>query len=92
MTNDNSARFDTRLGKIGVCFKQSISNHEIVNNMVDMAKVGLWQYKDGILSDYCEWVEDNICLKDLNHQSRNCDYMALLWDDMSLLEELKRRI
>lgn len=89
MTNDNSARFDTRLGKIGVCFKQSISNHEIVSNVVDMAKVGLWQYKDGVLSDYCEWVEGNICLKDLNYQSRGCDYMALLWDDMNLLIDLK---
>jgi len=92
MADNESVRFDTRLDKIGVCIRQNLSDSEMLNNVVDMAKVGLWQYQDGELSHYCRWVDGAICLKNLNYKSRECDYMALLWDDMSLLEELKRRI
>ena len=92
MADNSGARFDTRLDKIGVCVKQNLSNYEILNRVIDMAKIGLWQYEDGEISDYCRWVDGTLCLKDLNYKSRECDHMALLWDDMSLLEELKRRI
>lgn len=93
VTDDNSTKFDTRLGKIGVCFKQYLSGHDVINSTLDMANVGLWQYQDGTLADYHGWVEsDSVCLNELNYQSRECDHMALLWDDMSLLEALKRRI
>jgi len=91
VTSDDSTTFDTRLGKMGVCFKQSLSNYEVINNTLDMAKVGLWQCKEGVLNDYHTWVEGNLCLKELNETSRKCDHVALLWDDMSLLENLKNR-
>lgn len=92
ITNDDNTKFDTRLEKIGVCLKQSISKYEIVDQTIDMAKIGIWQYSDGIMANYHAWIESDIYLKELNHKSRECDHMALLWDDMSLLEELKRRI
>jgi len=92
VTEDNDVRFDTRLGKIGVCFKQALVKYEIINSTLDMAKVGLWQYKEGTVSEYHSWVDGNVSLEELNPKSRECDHMALLWDDMRLLEELKRRI
>jgi hypothetical protein len=91
ITNDSHIQFDTRLDKMGVCFKQSCLSYEVVNNTLDMAKVGLWQCDDGVIEDYHRWVEGSLCLKELNQASRKCDHIALLWDDMSLLEELKRR-
>ena len=91
ITTDDSTSFDTRLDKMGVCFKQVLSNCDVINNTLDMAKVGLWQCQDGTLSDYHIWVDGNLCLKDLNEASRECDHVALLWDDMSLLEKLKKR-
>ena len=92
VTHDNDMKFDTRLGKMGVCFKQSLLSHEVINSTLDMAKVGLWQYQDGTALEYQTWVDSDICLKDLESKSRECDHIALLWDDMKLLEELKRRI
>jgi hypothetical protein len=91
VTSDDSSTFDTRLDKMGVCFKQSLSNCEVISNTLDMAKVGLWQCEEGILTEYHTWVDGNLCLKELNETSRQCDHVALLWDDMSLLEKLKGR-
>ena len=91
LTEDDDIKFDTRLDKMGVCFKQKLSNYEVVNNTLDMAKVGLWQCSDGVIEDYHHWVDGTVCLKDLNKASRQCDHVALLWDDMSLLEKLKNR-
>ena len=92
VTEDSDVRFDTRLGKIGVCFKQALLKYEVINSTLDMAKVGLWQYKEGKPLEYHSWVDGNISLKELNQKSRECDHIALLWDEMKLLEELKRRI
>jgi len=91
VTSDDSTTFDTRLDKMGVCFKQSLSNCEVISNTLDMAKVGVWQCEEGILTEYHTWVDGNLCLKELNETSRQCDHVALLWDDMSLLEKLKGR-
>ena len=57
-----------------------------------MTNMGLWQYSNGILPEYHTWIESGVNLNQLNNESRNCDHMALLWDDMSLLENLKRRV
>ncbi len=89
VTEDNSTRFDTRLEKIGVCFKQPTLTHEVVDNTLDMAKLGLWQCNEGLAEDYYRWINGNLCLKELNIESRKCDYVSLLWDDMSLLIKLK---
>lgn len=91
MTSEDSTTFDTRLDKMGVCFKQLLSNCEVIHNTLDMAKVGLWQCQEGELEDYHTWVDGNLCLKELNEASRKCDHVALLWDDMSLLKKLRNR-
>ena len=91
VTDDNSIKFDTRLDKMGICFKQELSSYEVLHNTLDMAKVGLWQCKDGVMKDYHNWIDGSLCLQDLNEASRKCDHVALLWDDMSLLEKLKKR-
>ena len=90
-TKKDSDRFDTGDNKIGVCFKQSVSDYKVIEETLIMAYIGLWQYQDGIVSDYHKWIESEICLESLNTDSRKYDHVALLWDDMSLLEKLKRK-
>jgi len=85
-------RFNVRDRKIGVCFRQKLSDYNVIKNILIPTKIGLWQYQEGNLSDYCRWIDGHVCLEELNPKSRECDHMALLWDDMRLLEKLKRRI
>lgn len=89
--HSDNERFDTREEKIGICFKYTLSNYETIQNTIIAAHVGVWQYQHGSLSDYLTWIESGVCLNQLNQQSRQCDHTALLWDDMSILEKLKRR-
>ena len=90
--NNDTERFDTRTDKIGVCFEYLQSSYDVINETLIGAYMGLWQYPEGLLSDYQTWIQGDICLNQLNHESRKCDNVALLWDDMSLLENLKRRV
>ncbi len=90
--NNDRERFDARKDKIGVCFEYLQSNSDILNETLIGAYMGLWQYPEGLLSDYQTWIQSDVCLSQLNHESRRCDNVALLWDDMSLLENLKRRV
>lgn len=85
---DNGQNFDTRLKKMGIYFKAHIESHEKILDALDIAKIGLWQYQDGCIDEYTEWT-DTQCLEVLECQSRNCDHMALVWDDMRLLQDLK---
>ena len=91
ITCNDSDRFDSGDFKIGVCFRHCVSNYEVIRDTLAMAYIGLWQYSDGTLTDYHKWIDRGICLEKLHKDSRSCGYMALLWDDMSLLEELKRQ-
>jgi hypothetical protein len=88
MCVDNGEAFDTRLDKIGVYFRNHIDK-ETIANAIDMAKVGLWQYRSGKLEIYRDWIGCNISFRTLESNSRKCDHIALLWDDMSLLKNLK---
>jgi len=90
--NNDTERFDVRTEKIGVCFEYFQSNCDILNETLIGAYMGLWQYPEGLLLDYQAWIQGDVCLSKLNHESRRCDNVALLWDDMSLLENLKRRV
>jgi len=90
MTIERDQIFDTRLDKIGVCFKNRIDRVQTVIDSIEMARVGLWQYQDGELDTYQNWIDcGEVPLRALENSSRECDYMALLWDDMSLLKDLK---
>ncbi len=89
MCVESVERFDTRLDKIGVYFQNSVDRVQQIRDSIDMAKVGLWQYQDGEIEVYQNWIGYNTPLKSLESDSRKCDYMALLWDDMSLLKNLK---
>jgi hypothetical protein len=90
--NNDTERFDARTDKIGVCFEYLQSSYDVINETLIGAYMGLWQYPEGLLSYYQKWIQSDICLNQLNHKSRRCDNVALLWDDMSLLENLKRRV
>jgi hypothetical protein len=90
--SNDTERFDARTDKIGVCFEYLQSSYDVINETLIGAYMGLWQYPEGLLSDYQKWIQSDICLNQLNHKSRRCDNVALLWDDMSLLENLKRRV
>lgn len=89
--HSDNERFDTREEKIGVCFKYSPSNYEAIKNITSQVPIGLWQYPQGNKADYQEWTSSGVYLNQLRQSSRNCDHTALLWDDMSMLEKLKRR-
>jgi len=90
--NDSEERFDARNKQIGICFKYSPVNYDVIKDTLIATDMGLWQYPNGIISDYHTWLDSGVYLNQLNQDSRKCDHMALLWDDMSLLEKLKRKI
>lgn len=92
LVNNDTERFDARMDKIGVCFEYLQSSYDVINETLIGAYMGLWQYPEGVLSDYQKWIQGDIYLNQLNYESRRCDNVALLWDDMSLLENLKRRV
>ena len=90
---DSGKKFDMRDDKIGVCFKNKIENVRNIIDSVDIVKVGMWQYPKGDIKRYKNWMRcEEMYLKSLENRSRECDYLALLWDDMSLFQELKKRI
>lgn len=89
---NSEERFDARDKKIGICFKYTPIHYDSIKDTLIATDMGLWQYPNGIMTDYHTWLDSGIYLNQLNQDSRKCDYMALLWDDMSLLEKLKRRI
>lgn len=88
LATDNDERFDTRLNKMGIYFQHDINCHEKIINALDIAKIGLWQYKGGCIVEFGKWI-DKESLGRLEEQSRNCNHMALVWDDMRLLKDLK---
>lgn len=85
-------KFDSRDNKMGVCFEYHSRDCSSIKNTLIGANVGLWQYSTGSIKDYKEWLNQSILLNELDLESRKCDHMALIWDDMSLLENLKRKI
>lgn len=90
LVTDGSKGFDVRKNKIGIYFETAIDSYEIVKKALNIPKVGLWQYKDGTIETYNSWIHSEIKLNELEKKSRDCDYMALLWDDMNQLIEFKK--
>jgi|GEM_PF-2507572 len=89
---DCSTLFDTSEQKIGAYFQNQAKSYEdITASIQGLAKVALWQYCDQEISitQFHQWVEGSITLGTLKESSRECKYMALLWDEMQLLDELK---
>jgi hypothetical protein len=100
MRVDNNNKFNTKpiieiedkkIAKIGAYFNEIVFNYTNIRNILSTAKIGLWQYEQELLDDYQRWIKGAKYLENLKDDSRECDHMALLWDDMSLLEKLKRR-
>ncbi|CAM3988717.1 hypothetical protein [Arcobacter cloacae] len=87
---NDEARFNTRENKIGIYLKFQPKDNEKLNDILFGPRIGLWQYQNGDISNYEQWLNSNITLKQLNEESRNCNYVALLWDDMNLLKNLKK--
>lgn len=92
MIHNSNERFDARNKKIGACFKYILKNYDVIQDTLIATNIGLWQYQSGIMDDYKAWINSGVCLNQLNQNSRECDHIALLWDDMSLLEKLKRKV
>lgn len=87
--NNTNDTFDYRKNKIGACFVYQPETHENINKIVKYANIGIWNYSTGDMINYKQWLDEKIVLCNLNQESRNCDHVALLWDDMSLLKDLK---
>jgi hypothetical protein len=80
--------FDNR-SNIGAYFSYQPESHTEINKIVAFANVGIWKYSSGNMLEYEDWINKGITLLELNQESRNHDHLALLWDEMELLKELR---
>jgi hypothetical protein len=81
--------FDCRIHKIGAYFTYQPEVHENIEKVVRFANIGIWNYSSGDIINYKEWLNGTFNLSNIKEESRNYDHVALLWDDMSLLKDLK---
>lgn len=81
--------FDCRTNKIGAYFTYQPEVHENIEKVVRFANIGIWNYSSGDITNYKEWLNGTFNLSNIKEESRNYDHVALLWDDMSLLKDLK---
>ena len=81
--------FDCRINKIGAYFTYQPEIHENIEKVVRFANIGIWNYSSGDIIKYKEWLNGTFNLSNIKKESRNYDHVALLWDDMSLLKDLK---
>ena len=88
-------KYGIRANKIGICYKYFPSPY-IIDNHLEIAKIALWFHKnDKEPNRYIQWVEanfDKTKLKNLPDKLQECDYASLLWDDMSMLVDLKTEL
>ena len=85
---NNKEAYDNR-HKIGAYFTYQPEIFEEINRVVDLANIVIWKYPSESLTIYKQYLNEGITLDDLNQESRKWDHVALLWDDMKLLKELK---
>lgn len=88
---NNEVPYDSRYN-IGAYFTYQPDKFEEINRIVNLANIGIWKYKSVDLTSYPQCLEGEIILCDLNKESRKWEHVALLWDDMSLLKELRGEI
>jgi len=89
--SNNEVPYDSR-NKIGAYFTYQPAKFEEINRIVNLANIGIWKYTSVDLNSYPQCLEGKIILCDLNKESRKWEHVALLWDDMSLLKELRGEI
>jgi hypothetical protein len=89
--SNNEAPYDSR-NKIGAYFTYQPEKFEEINKIVNLAQIGIWKYTSVDLTSYTQCLKEKIILCNLNQKSRTWDHVALLWDDMSLLKELRGEI
>ena len=88
---NNEAPYDSR-DKIGAYFTYQPEKFEEINKIVNLAQIGIWKYTSVDLTSYTQCLKEKVTLCNLNQKSRMWDHVALLWDDMSLLKELRGEI
>jgi hypothetical protein len=91
---DCSICFRRKVEKMGAYFQYQIASWENIADSIGVAKVALWQYLgDKVeIEEFNRWVEEeNVILERLRESSQKCDNMALLWNEMELLKNLKYR-
>lgn len=88
---NNEAPYDSRY-KIGAYFTYQPEKFEEINRIVNLANIGIWKYTSVDLTSYPQCLDGGIVLCNLNKESRKWEHVALLWDDMSLLKELRGEI
>jgi hypothetical protein len=88
-------RYGIRTKKIGICYK-FLPSPPIIDEHLEIAKIALWFQKNSTKPDsHIRWIGknfDNAKLKELPDKLQECDYASLLWDDMSMLVDLKREL
>lgn len=60
---------------------------------MEIAKIALWSHKDQ--NDRYNCIDENFNetkLEELPDKLQNCEYVSLLWDDMSMLVDLKKEL
>lgn len=83
--------FDNR-DKLGAYFSYQPDVYDEIERIVDLANIVIWKYSREEVSNYEQWLASSITLGNINKESRKCNDLALLWDEMSLLENLRGKI
>ena len=83
--------FDNR-DKLGAYFSYQPDVYDEIERIVDLANIVIWKYSREKVSNYEQWLASSITLGNINKESRKCNDLALLWDEMSLLENLRGKI
>ncbi|MGE4383249.1 MAG: esterase/lipase family protein [Arcobacter sp.] len=86
--NNTNDTFDCRNDRLGAYFNYQPEIHTNINKIVKFTNIGIWNYSSGDIIDYKQWLTA-VTLDNVNIESRKYDHVALLWDDMSLLKDLK---
>lgn len=86
--NNTNDTFDCRNDRLGAYFNYQPEIHTNINKIVKFTNIGIWNYSSGNIIDYKQWLSA-VTLDNVNIKSRKYDHVALLWDDMSLLKDLK---
>lgn len=86
--NNTNDTFDCRNHRLGAYFNYQPEIHTNIDKIVKFTNIGIWNYSSGDIIDYKQWLTA-VTLDNVNIESRNYDHVALLWDDMSLLKDLK---
>jgi len=85
--------YDISNNKMGICFEYQPLDGEDINEHLDIAQIAVWAYNTQ--ENYKEWIALNfakITIEELPYRLQECEHISLLWDDMSMLLNLKKEL